>query len=166
MEIPLNYLDVYEDSVRRHHLTSMIDVTKSVTEETSRGSVTRETLVERGYLEIERGRAYIELTSKNAPIIAKLAKSSLFEYADEGHAKLVEALLPEKDYVEAEVVEPEAERVAIPVIESEVADEETLTEEDLMSKSMPDLKRLAKEKGVKALPSDKKEALVAKIIEG
>lgn len=168
MEIPLEFLDVYEDSIRRHHLPAMIDVTIKSKEETSRGTVTREKVTKRGYLEIEAGRTYIELTTNNAPIIEMLAQSSLFDYADSGHSKLVKAMLPEEEtFIEAEVVEPE--RVAIAPaeeVEPEVEEEVDLSEEELMTQSMPELKRLAKKKGVKALPSDKKEALVAKIIEG
>lgn len=167
MEIPLDFKDVYEDSVIRQHLPKEIDVTMKIKEETSRGTITREQSVKRGYVEIESGRAYIELTTNNAEIIDMLANTKRFDYADEGHSKLVAAMLPgkvvEAEVVEAEVVEPE------PVVEEkpEVVDEETdLSAEALEKLRMPDLRKLAAKQEVPFDISDKKSDLIKKIIEG
>ena len=167
MQIPLAYNDVYSDSMKRFHLTTSVEATKVITEETSRGQITRDVEVKMHYLEIERGRTHILLTSNNAPLIDKLAHSDLFDYVDAGHAKLVTAMLP-GDVQEAEIVSEVKEVEVAPEPEIKVTvDEETgIDKEGLMNLKRADLMKLAKEQGVKFEMSDKKDDLIEKIIAG
>lgn len=159
MSIPLKFNGTYGDTIVRHHLTKELEVERTYTNETSRGPITKKVMEIFPYLEIVYGQCEILLTTKNAVLIDYLVQGELFDYADAGHGKLVQAMLGDVPTPKKEII------IEADVIEAEIVDEETnLSPEALRKLGFTDLKKLAKSQGISAKPSMKKEDLIGAII--
>ena len=159
MSIPLKFNGSYGDTIVRHHVTKDLEVERTYTSETSRGPITKTNMELFPYLEIVYGQTEILLTTKNAILMDYLVKGELFDYADAGHEKLVQAMLGEAPAPKKQII------IEAEVVEAEIVDAETnLSPEELRKLSMPGLKKICKTQGISPKPSMKKEELIAAIV--